>query len=102
MVGIVLAVAIAELLVGFALWLDNINDCRFCVLRIESGFIPTLDVGASCAVLLGTFDAGSIVGAFRDAPSSDNIDRELSPRSKESRTLGPGTLLFCGGGDGPF
>lgn len=95
-VGIVWAVAMAELLVGVELRLDEINDCRFCVLRIESRFTPMFDVGIS-AVLLRTLDAGSIVGVFREREASDNVKRELSPRSRESRTLGPVMLVFCGG-----
>jgi hypothetical protein len=101
-VGIVLADAMAELPVGVALRLDKINDCLFCVLKIESRFMPMFDVGFCSTVLLETFDPGSVVGVFREVESSDKIDRELSPRKRESRTLGPEILLFCGGGDGLF
>lgn len=102
-VGIVLAVAMVEILVGVALRLVEINDCRFCVLRIESRFVPMFDDGVS-AFLLETFDEGSSVGVFREVASSDNIDRELSPRTRESRTFGPGRPVFCGERDvaGPF
>lgn len=96
-VGIVLAVAIAELLVGVALRLDEINGRRFCVLRIESRFVPMFEVWVS-AVLLETFDPGSVVGVLRAVDSSN--ERELSPRSRESRTFGPGRLVFCGRRDG--
>lgn len=75
-VGIVLAVAMAELLVGVALRLDEINDCRFCVFKIESRFVPMFDVGVS-AVLLGSFGAVSVVGVLRVVDSSDNNEREL-------------------------
>lgn len=88
----------AELLVGVAL-LDEINDCRLCVFKIESRFTPRLDVVVS-TVLLGAFDTGSIVSGFRGVESSDNFDRELSPRTRDSRTFGPGMLVFCREGDG--
>lgn len=98
MVGIVLAVAIAELLVGVAL-LDEINDCRLCVFSIESPFTPIPDVGVS-TILPGTFGTGSVVGIFREVDSSDKVNRELSPRKRESRTLGFKVLVFGVEGDG--
>lgn len=104
-VGIVRAVAIGELLAAVVLRLDEINDGCVCLLRIKSRFTPILDVGLS-PNLLGTFDAGSIVGVFLEAVSLDNIDGELSPRTREGRTLGPCELVFCGDGTavstGPF